>query len=128
MIRRQTTGKLEHLARNLKVRKPRIATGTAVGAAMGMGVALVAPFTFGTSLAVTVAVAGIGVPLGAGKSNLRLTEVQAAINSYCRACAELQGQLDSLTENLHFYFFSRRHPRRHGQKRGWYLRTRITFC
>lgn len=88
------------MARNLKVRKPRIATGTAVGAAMGMGVALVAPFTFGTSLAVTAAVAGIGAPLGAGKSNLRLAEVQAAINNYCRACAELQGQLDSLNRTF----------------------------
>ena len=79
-----------------------LATGTAVGAVVG-GI-LAAPFTLGTSLAATVAGAGIGAALVAGNSYLsaeeerrfRLAEVQGAIESDRRACAELQERLDSL--------------------------------
>ena len=102
-IRRHTKEKLEHLERNLMPRKAApLATGTAVGAVVG-GI-LAAPFTFGTSLAATFAGAGIGAALVAGNSylsaeeerRLSLAEVQRAITSDRRACAELQEQLDSL--------------------------------
>ena len=102
-IRRHTKEELESLKRNLMLRKPkRVATWTAVGA--GLGGILAAPLTFGASLAVTTAAAGIGAALGARTSNLtieeeqkyRLSQVQMAIDSDRRACAELQQLLDSL--------------------------------
>ena len=77
-------------------------TATAVGTVLG-GI-LATPFTFGTSLAITAAGAGLGAAFGAGNSNLSdeeeqrfgLAEVQWAINSDREACAEFQGQLNSL--------------------------------
>ena len=102
-IRRHTKEELEHLARNLMLRTPAgMLTRAAAGAVMG-GI-LAAPFTFGTSLGITAAGAGLGAMFGAGNSNLRaeeerrfrLTEVQEAINSDRTACEELQEQLDSL--------------------------------
>ena len=102
-IRRHTKEELEHLERNLMLRTPAgMVTGAAVGAVMG-GI-LAAPFTFGTSLGITAAGAGLGAMFGAGNSNLRaeeerrfrLTEVQEAINSDRTACKELREQLDSL--------------------------------
>ena len=106
-IRRHTKEELEHLERNLMLRTPAgMVTGAAVGAAVGavMGGILAAPFTFGTSLGITAAGAGLGAMFGAGNSNLRaeeerrfrLTEVQEAINSDRTACKELREQLDSL--------------------------------
>ena len=102
-IRRHTKEKLEHLERNLKQRKPAsMLTATAVGTVLG-GI-LATPFTFGTSLAITAAGAGLGAAFGSGNSNLSdeeeqrfgLAEVQWAINSDREACEELQGQLNSL--------------------------------
>ena len=103
-IRRHTKETLENLETSLKLRRPvTMVTAAAVGAVVG-GI-LAAPFTFGTSLAVTAAAgAGIGAALGAGTSNLsadeqrifRLAEVQEAIDSDRTACAEIQELLDSL--------------------------------
>lgn len=102
-VRRNTKDELEHLARNLRLRiSPRFLTGATVGAVVG-GI-LAAPFTFGTSLAVTATGVGIGAAVGAGSWNLtaeekqtfRLAEVQGAINSDRRACEELQETLKSL--------------------------------
>ena len=102
-IRRHTKEELEHLARNLMLRRPAgIVTGAAVGAVVG-GI-LAAPFTLGTSLVITAAGAGLGAVSGAGNSNLsaeeerrfRLAEVQETINSDRRACEELREQLDFL--------------------------------
>ena len=97
-IRRHTKEKLEHL--EIMLGKPRITTGTLVGAALG-GI-LAAPFTFGTSLMVAAAGVGIGAAIGAGTSYLsaeeektfRLADVQGAIDEDREACIRLQGQLD----------------------------------
>ena len=98
-IRRHTKEELEHLAGKLMLRTPAgILTGAFVG-----GI-LAAPFTFGTSLVITAAGAGLGAVSRAGNSNLsaeeerrfRLAEVQGTINSDRRACEELREQLDSL--------------------------------
>ena len=102
-VRRHTKETLEHLAGNL--RKPGIATRAKVGFALG---ALAAPFTFGASLMVAPAGAGIGAAIGAGASylstkaekKLRLAEVQQAIDTDRRACAELRRQLLSLTRTF----------------------------
>ena len=102
-IRRHTKEELEHLAENVMLRTPAgILTGAAVGAVVG-GI-LAAPFTFGTSLGMAAAGAGLSAVFRAGNSNLsaeeerrfRLAEVQGTINSDRRACEELREQLDSL--------------------------------
>ena len=71
-------------------------------------VALAAPFTFGVILMVAPAGAGIGAAIGAGASylstkaekKLRLAEVQQAIDTDRRACAELRRRLRSLTRTF----------------------------
>ena len=78
-------------------------TGT-VGAVMGgatYGAAIAAPFTFGASLMVTAAGAGIGALiasyLGAEEEKkFRLSEVQVAIEKDRKACVRLQELLGSL--------------------------------
>ena len=105
-IRRRTKEELEHLVRNLMLRIPSFMV-TRTAAVAVLGAVFAAPFTFGTSLAVTAG-AGIGASFAAGKLNLsaaeertlRLAEVQVAINSDRRACAELQGKLDSLNRTF----------------------------
>ena len=112
-IRRDTKGTLERLARNLSLENPAsILTGTMIGGVVGA--ALAAPFTFGTSLFVAAG-AGIGAMMGAGKSRLsaeeeetlRLAEVQVAIEKDRTACAELQGQLNSLKRTFTSYVMVR---------------------
>ena len=99
-IRRHTKETLERLAGNLST---SIMTWTMIGAVVGA--ALGAPFIG----------AGIGAMIGAGKSHLsveeeetlRLAEVQVAIEKDRTACAELQGQLNSLKRTFTSYFMAR---------------------
>lgn len=105
-IRRHSKEELEHLERNLRLTKPSIDTRTAFGVAMGA--ALTASFTFGASLMVAAAGAGIGALIGAGASYLsaeeekriRLAEVQVAIEKDRKACIRLQELLDSLNRTF----------------------------
>ena len=112
-IRRHTKQELEHLEKDLKLAKPRITAETVIGAAVGgaavggaaVSAAVVAPFTFGASLMVTAAGAGIsaliGSYLGAEKQKkIRLSEVQVAIEKDRKACIRLQELLDSLNRTF----------------------------
>lgn len=103
-IRRNTKEKLEELARNLPslLRRPGIVSPiTAASATLG---ALAAPFTFGTSLVVGAAGAGVGAAIGFGASylsaeaeeKLKLGMVQGAIDMDRSAYADLQRRLDFL--------------------------------
>ena len=103
-IRRNTKEKLEELARNLPslLRKPGIVSPVTAASAVLGGVA--APFTFGTSLLMAAAGAGLGAALGFGASylsaeveeKLKLAMVQVAIDTDRSAYADLQRRLDSL--------------------------------
>ena len=107
-IRRDTKETLEHLARNLSLENPAsIMTGTVIGTVIGAVV--------GAALGAPLAGAVIGAMIGAGKSHLsaeeeetlRLAEVQVAIEKDRTACAELQGQLNSLKRTFTSYFMVR---------------------
>ena len=112
-IRRHTKQELEDLEKDLKLAKLRITAETVIGAAVGgaavggaaVSAAIVAPFTFGASLMVTAAGAGIsaliGSYLGAEKQKkIRLSEVQVAIEKDRKACIRLQELFDSLNRTF----------------------------
>ena len=109
--RRNTKEKLEELARNLPslLRRPDIVSRvTGASAALGAVGALAAPFTFGTSLLVAAAGAGVGAAIGFGASylsaeaeeKLKLGMVQGAIDMDRSAYADLQRRLDFLKETF----------------------------
>ena len=112
--RRNTKEKLEELARNLPslLRRPVIVSlvtgaSAALGAVGAVG-ALAAPFTFGTSLVVAAAGAGVGAAIGFGASylsaeaeeKLKLGMVQGAIDMDRSAYADLQRRLDFVKETF----------------------------
>ena len=109
-VRRNTKEKLEEFARNLPslLRKPDISTTFAASAVSAVVGGLAAPFTFGASLMAAAAGAGIGALVGgnawyrsAEESKIfMIVRVQRAIDRDCRACVELQEQLDSLKETF----------------------------
>ena len=77
---------------------------TAVGAA-AVGAAIAAPFTFGASLMVTAAGAGIGALIASYRGTeeqkkFGLSEVQVAIEKDRKACIRLQELLDSLNRTF----------------------------
>ena len=103
-IRRYTKETLEHLARNLSPENPA-STMTRPIIGRVVSAAFAAPFTG----------AGIGAMMGAGKSHLSaeeeetltLADVQVAIEKDRTACAELQGQLNSLKRTFTSCFIVR---------------------
>ena len=109
-VRRNTKEKLEEFARNLPslLRKPDISTTFAASAASAVVGGLAAPFTFGASLMAAAAGAGIGALVGGStwyrsaeeRKIFMIVRVQRAIDTDCRACVELQEQLDSLKETF----------------------------
>lgn len=110
-IRRRTKETLEHLERVLMPKQPRFTTRTIIGCVLSFGgsAAFAAPLTFGTSLMVAAAAAGIGVIVGADASQHplaedetigSLAEVQGAIERDRRACSELREQLDSFNRTF----------------------------
>ena len=77
---------------------------TSVGAA-AVGAAIAAPFTFGASLMLTAAGAGIGAWIASYRGTeeqkkFRLSEVQVAIEKDRKACIRLQKLLDSLNKTF----------------------------
>ena len=77
---------------------------TSVGAAT-VGAAIAAPFTFGASLMLTAAGAGIGAWIASYRGTeeqkkFRLSEVQVAIEKDRKACIRLQELLDSLNKTF----------------------------
>ncbi|CAH3160661.1 unnamed protein product, partial [Porites lobata] len=100
-VRRHTKEELKHLERKLELAKRSITTETVIGAAVGgavgsaavvvtsvgaaaVGAAIAAPFTFGASLMLPAAGAGIGALIASYRGTeeqkkFRLSEVQVAI-------------------------------------------------
>ena len=77
----------------------------AMRAGATVGSAIAAPFTFGASLMVTAAGAGIGALIASylgpeEEKRFRLSEVQVAIEKDRRACIRLQELLDSLNRTF----------------------------
>ena len=110
------------MERKLEVAKRSITTETVIGAAVGgavgsaavvvtsvgaaaVGAAIAAPFTFGASLMLPAAGAGIGALIASYRGTeeqkkFRLSEVQVAIEKDRKACIRLQELLDSLNRTF----------------------------
>ena len=110
------------MERKLELAKRSITTETVIGAAVGgavgsaavvvtsvgaaaVGAAIAAPFTFGASLMLPAAGAGIGALIASYRGTeeqkkFRLSEVQVAIEKDRKACIRLQELLDSLNRTF----------------------------
>lgn len=110
------------MERKLELAKPSITSETVIGAAVGgavgsaavvvtsvgaaaVGAAIAAPFTFGASLMLPAAGAGIGALIASYRGTeeqkkFRLSEAQVAIEKDRKACIRLQELLDSLNRTF----------------------------
>ena len=105
------------MERKLELAKRSITTETVIGAAVGgavgsaavvvtsVGAAIAAPFTFGASLMLPAAGAGIGALIASYRGTeeqkkFRLSEVQVAIEKDRKACIRLQELLHSLNRTF----------------------------